>query len=204
MDTVDHQVHTALPAASVETLSPAQRALLERIQAFSFDDGAPALPFADRLARENDWSPRHAQRAIEEYRRFIFLATVAGHPVTPSDQVDQVWHLHLLYTRLYWSRFCAEVLQHDLHHQPTVGGPEEGRKFARWYERTLASYRQYFGDPPSDIWPAAAIRFGDDIHHVRVNLKRNIVVSKTQLRCAMELGTAAILALLLIASSWMS
>ena len=204
MDTVDLQVRTALLAEKAETLPPAEHALLERIQAFSFDDGAPALPFADRLARENGWGPRHAQRAIEEYRRFVFLAIVAGHPVTPSDQVDQVWHLHLLYTRHYWNTFCATILRHDLHHQPTVGGPEEGRKFARWYEGTLASYRRYFGNPPSDIWPAAAIRFGDDTHHARVNLRRNIIISKTQLGCVIELATAAVLALLLVASGWMS
>ena len=36
-----------------------------------------------------------APGAIEEYRKFVFLALVAGHQITPSDQVDQVWHLHL-------------------------------------------------------------------------------------------------------------
>lgn len=204
MDTIDLREQIALQVQSTETLSPAEHALLGRIQAFFFDDGVPALSFADRLARENDWSPRYAQRAIEEYRRFMFLAIVAGHPVTPSDQVDQVWHLHLLYSRLYWNKFCAEVLRHDLHHQPTVGGPEEGRKFVRWYERTLASYRRYFGEPPSDIWPAAAIRFGNDPHHVRVSLRRNIIVPRAQLGYAIEFGTAAIVVLLLIASSWIS
>ena len=73
--------------------------LLNRIQAFSFDEDECALPFADRLARENQWSDMHAERVISEYRRFMFLAMVASHPVTPSDEVDQVWHLHLLYTR---------------------------------------------------------------------------------------------------------
>ncbi|MCX5952813.1 MAG: hypothetical protein NTZ40_04815 [Cyanobacteria bacterium] len=36
-----------------------------------------------------------APGAIEEYRKFVFLALVAGHQITPSDQVDQVGHLHL-------------------------------------------------------------------------------------------------------------
>ena len=56
-----------------------------------------ALPFAARLARENGWSDAHAARVMEEYRRFCFLATTAGHEVTPSDAVDQAWHLHLTY-----------------------------------------------------------------------------------------------------------
>ena len=30
-----------------------------------------------------------ARRVIREYKRFTFLAMEAGHPVTPSDPVDQ-------------------------------------------------------------------------------------------------------------------
>jgi hypothetical protein len=168
--------------------------------AFSFDEGTPALPFEARLARENGWTRDYTRRAIEEYRRFMFLAAVAGHPVTPSDQVDQVWHLHLLYTRSYWDRFCKVVLQQRVDHEPTEGGREEGRKFLRWYGRTLASYCRYFGEPPADIWPAAPIRFGDDLHHVRVNLKRVLVIPKARFGRFLELGTAAILIAALVIS----
>ena len=93
-----------------------QRELYGRIKAFCFDDGEAVFPFALRLARDNGWSKAYTARAIAEYRKFAFLAVVAGHPVTPSDQVDQVWHLHLLYTRSYWKRFCQEVLKRPLHH----------------------------------------------------------------------------------------
>ena len=58
-----------------------------------------ALPFAERLARENGWSRSHAERVVGEYKRFCFLAATAGHTVTPSDAVDQAWHLHLTYSR---------------------------------------------------------------------------------------------------------
>ncbi|MEZ6192343.1 MAG: hypothetical protein R3C45_13785 [Phycisphaerales bacterium] len=47
---------------------------------------------------------------VNEYRRFCYLAIAAGHTVTPSDEVDQAWHLHLLYTRDYWEDFCPNVL----------------------------------------------------------------------------------------------
>lgn len=75
---------------------------------------------------------------VDEYRRFAFLAIEAGHPVTPSEEVDQAWHL--TYTRSYWQRFCGETLKCELHHEPTQGGPAEGRKFHDWYSRTLESY----------------------------------------------------------------
>ncbi len=158
-----------------------RQALLKRIQAFQFDEGGEELTFAQRLARENGWSSAFTERAIEEYRRFMFLAVVAGHSVTPSDQVDQVWHLHLTYTRSYWQRWCRVVLRTDVHHGPTKGGRSEREKFHDWYVQTLDSYRLVFeADAPADLWPNSARRFGDDICFQRINTKRNWVVPKPQ------------------------
>lgn len=155
-----------------------QRELLDRIDAFQFDASGASLSFPRRLARENDWTHETAHRAIREYRRFLFLAMQAGHPVTPSDQVDQVWHLHLCYTRSYWTRLCGEVLGAPLHHEPTQGGATEGEKFDDWYARTVESYRRFFGEPPADLWPPASTRFGEDLHFRRVNVRRAWVVPK--------------------------
>ncbi len=133
--------------------------------------GPVQLTFTERLARENGWEPAFAGRVVEEYRRFVFLAMTAGHPVTPSEHVDQAWHLHLTYTRSYWERFCNGVLPRPLHHEPTKGGADEGEKFDGQYNRTLESYERAFGDAaPSDIWPPASIRFGHDLQQVRVNV----------------------------------
>lgn len=83
-----------------------------------------------------------------------------NYPVTPSEVVDQVWHLHLVYTRSYWQGLCGRVLGQELHHGPTQGGTAEQAKFVDWYARTLESYRRIFGEePPSEIWPEAAARF---------------------------------------------
>jgi hypothetical protein len=171
--------------------------LLNRIQAFSFDERECALPFADRLARENQWSDMHAERVISEYKRFIFLAMVAGHPVTPSDEVGQVWHLHLLYTRSYWKRFCGEVLRRELHHDPTTGGRSETSKFEHWYDQTLDSYHRFFGAPPQDIWPNAAVRSGEDLDYARVNTRRNCVIPMTWVR--VFYGAAILVALFMLA-----
>ncbi len=129
--------------------------LLKRIEAFELDDPKAKLPFTARLAREQGWTHAFAGRVVREYKRFVALAAVAGHPVSPSDPVDQVWHLHLVYTKSYWQDLCRDVLGKELHHFPTTGGHEESAKFEDWYARTLESYRQWFGaEPPADIWPA--------------------------------------------------
>jgi hypothetical protein len=160
-----------------------QAGLYDRIMKFEFDRGGSVFPFSARLARENGWSRAYTARVITEYRRFVFLAFAAGHPVSPSDQVDQAWHLHLLYTRSYWQEFCGETLGMPFHHQPTEGGAEERVKFAEWYAQTLESYRAFFDQkPPEDIWPGAGIRFGQDIRFERVNRARSWIVRKPWVR----------------------
>lgn len=151
-----------------------------------------ALAFATRLARENGWSDVHAARVIEEYRRFCFLAVTAEHEVTPSDAVDQVWHLHLTYTRDYWERFCPEALGRPLHHDPTAGGPEERSRFFEQYAQTLKSYERVFGKmPPADIWPAAAQRFVEDPEARRVHPRDTIIIPRKKARL-MPLAIAAV------------
>ncbi|WP_443026122.1 glycine-rich domain-containing protein, partial [Sphingomonas sp. CCH9-H8] len=73
-----------------------------------------------------------------------------GAGATPSDAVDQAWHLHLTYTRDYWEHFCPDVLGRALHHGPTAGGADEHRRYYRQYAETLARYEAAFGiAPPS-------------------------------------------------------
>lgn len=120
--------------------------------------GEAAEAFLARLAREQAWSRAEAGQAIVEYRRFCFLACVAGHEATPSEEVDAVWHLHLLHTRDYWQRFCVQALGTELHHGPTRGTVDAAR-YREQYAMTLQSYEAFFGPPPVRWWPDAARRF---------------------------------------------
>jgi uncharacterized protein (TIGR04222 family) len=179
-------------------MNPEQTVLWKRIQAFRFDEPGIELHFAARLARENGWGADYARRVVEEYRRFMFLAAAAGHPVTPSDEVDQAWHLHMTYTRSYWERFCGETLGKRIHHEPTRGGLREGMKFEADYERTRASYRRFFeGDPPADVWPAPRTRFGPESRGRRLDVDRYVLLSKGALLLAGLLLLAAATALCL-------
>jgi hypothetical protein len=136
--------------------------LLEKIMGFELDEPGSQLPFTARLAREQGWTHVFAGRVVTEYKRFVALAMLAGHPVTPSVEVDQAWHLHLVYTRSYWHGLCRDVLGRDLHHGPTAGGTEENAKFGKWYQQTVDSYLRFFGHaPPTDIWPSPKKRFAN-------------------------------------------
>lgn len=161
----------------------AQEQLRTRLAAFSIDDPEAAFPFSARLARENSWSLEYTKRVLEEYKRFLFLAMTAGHPVTPSVEVDQAWHLHLTYTRSYWEELVPTVLGLPLHHGPTKGGRAEGEKFHDWYARTLESYQRLFGESaPEDIWPSAQTRFSRAARIRQVSEATHWVIRKPEWR----------------------
>lgn len=141
--------------------------------------GDASLTFRQRLMRENGWSEELTERVLDEYRRFCFLAATSAVELTPSDAVDQVWHLHLTYTRDYWERFCPQVLHRPLHHGPTSGGDVERSRFFDQYALTLHRYEQVFGTaPPKDIWPGAARRLLDDPRARRVHPRDGIIISR--------------------------
>lgn len=150
-----------MPDCVVDALpwTPDLRALQARTEAHPFDPGDP-LGFTRRLARDHAWPLPFAQGAVREYGRFCFLAVATRQEVTPSEEVDEVWHLHLCHTRDYWDVWCASVLRMPLHHQPTRGGAAEQARFRARYAETLALYEAFFGPPPMQFWPATHRRFG--------------------------------------------
>ncbi|MEZ5825273.1 MAG: hypothetical protein R3C97_11200 [Geminicoccaceae bacterium] len=167
--------------------------LWQAIEAMPLEADDRPLSFVRRLARENGWTPDHAHRSIEEYKRFVYLAMRAPHPVTPSEDVDQVWHLHLTYTASYWQDMCGKVLGRPLHHNPTDGGEVEDRKFVEQYKRTLASYERAFeAEPPADIWPSAEQRFSGAGELLWIDRSRYWLVRKPDKVLAGGAGLAAL------------
>src|SRR5262245_44325073 len=132
------------------------QALLSRLEAFEFDTLGAVAPFSRKLAAEQNWPPHYTKRVIQEYRRFLFLAATSDGVMSPSPAVDAAWHLHLTYTRSYWDGLCRQVLGRELHHEPSLGGGAESRRYQQYYRDTVVRYTAEFGEtPPADIWPAA-------------------------------------------------
>lgn len=167
--------------------------LWRALAAMRIEPEGASLTFVKRLARENGWSRAYAEQVVEEYRRFLYLAATGDAPVTPSDQIDQAWHLHLAYTRHYWEELCARIIGRPLHHGPTAGGGAEGRKYRNLYGDTLARYRDTFGsEPPADIWPPTEQRFGSSYQWV--DRSRNFVLPRRTVSMAGLAGGAVLLA----------
>lgn len=173
-------------------------ALWARIEAHPFERPSIALDFTRRLARQLGWSLDMARTAVGEYRRFCFLAMVSrGHPMTPSEEVDEVWHLHLTFTRDYWERWCGNALRRPLHHDPTEGGPAENARYRAQYAETLALYERYFGPPPEAFWPGTAQRFAGAPRYRQVDGARMFVLPRPRLprlsRASLLAGVIALL-----------
>ncbi|MBV8500148.1 MAG: TIGR04222 domain-containing membrane protein [Paucibacter sp.] len=136
--------------------------------------------------------PQEVCAAIEEYRRFCLLAISGTQLAVPSDAVDQVWHLHLTFTRDYWQRFCPEVLGRDLHHEP--GDAASSALMRERYAQTLACYAETFGPPPEAWWPSTRERFA--ARRRSVDLRRHWLLPRLRLTLWIG-GTAALAAFIL-------
>jgi hypothetical protein len=147
--------------------------LWDKISSFEFDTPEAILPFSSRLARDHFWSEEYTHRVLNEYLRFVYLAVITTETLTPSNDVDEAWHLHLSYTRSYWDDLCKNILGRPLHHDPTEGGPEASKFYQERYARTLERYRLVFEqDPPADIWPDVVSRFSPESGYRTVSLNR--------------------------------
>lgn len=156
--------------------------LWNKLKSFKLDEKDAQLTFSDRLARENGWNKNYTLRVIEEYKKFLFMCCTSPTSVTPSDPVDQVWHLHLTYTKSYWTDLCKNTLNTEIHHNPTKGGENERQKFNSFYTGIQKLYKEKFGTaPPPDIWHDNQTRF-NDINFQRVNLSHYWIIKKPNIK----------------------
>ncbi len=72
----------------------------------------------DRVLSETGMSADRVADAVDEYRKFLFLAALGTSRMSMcSKDVDEVWHAHILFTNEY-AGFCFSVYGGYLHHAP--------------------------------------------------------------------------------------
>jgi hypothetical protein len=140
-----------LRAYHFENLVPLH--MLDHVVAALGGGDASTRAFANKLARKLGWSSSFASRAIEEYRKFVYLGVVSDFSVTPPKVIDQVWHEHILFSRAY-REFCRDVLQHDFDHNPELlPSDQQIERYEAQYHATLDLYRTEFNTtPPVAFW----------------------------------------------------
>ena len=97
-----------------------------------------------RLISKKGWTEQHAARMVEEYREYLTL--FYHHPgdelVPPTQDLDDVWHEHILDTQRYASD-CDRMFGRFIHHVP---GLEHGtERHTEGLQRTRKHWWQLFG-----------------------------------------------------------
>ena len=100
-----------------------------------------------RLVKQGFY-PDRADTAIFRYRQFLFLCAKYDDN-TPTVDVDEVWHAHILFTRQY-ADDCRAVFGTFLHHDPGTGDPGDEAKFRKVFQRTKDRIVAEFG--PLGAW----------------------------------------------------
>jgi hypothetical protein len=82
----------------------------------------------------------------QKYRRFLFLCGTHARAVIPTQDVELLWHPHILDTMKY-REDCQEVFGFFLDHYPYFGLNGDQIELQTAFEWTCAIYENTFGDP---------------------------------------------------------
>lgn len=147
--------------------------------------GVQADLFLQKLQQQNGWDKGFCLQAIEEYKRFVYLMSVSNTPITPSVIVDEVWHLHLTFSRNYWDDMCKDLLGCNLHHDPATASEEVTMQ--NQYDLTLEVYHDTFNEsPPKTHWPHVETK-----QTGRTIVKPALVLAKLAIACSLLFTTTA-------------
>ena len=113
----------------------------------------------NRLVYIEGWTVKAAKTAIALYRNFLYL--LLKYPdklILPSQEIDEVWHAHILHTREY-REFCDLVFGRYIDHSPSE------HKLNAQFEVMQDLYNTEFGNYIFHIR-----RFG--LGYIRIMLKK--------------------------------
>lgn len=157
------------------TLNRMNTPLWTSILAFDFDAPLSEYGFTTRLSKENYWTRNFTDKAILEYKKFMYLAATSDLMVSPSEMVDVVWHQHLIFTQSY-ADFC-NLLGKQIQHVPSTHNRADFIKFQQAKERTTKLYHQEFGEQPKDIWEYADMYAPLELPKSDLKLRTVIIIS---------------------------
>lgn len=90
------------------------------------------------------WQMNDAIICLQRYKNFLWLQKkYIGTPLVPTREIDECWHNHILFTRLY-VRDCLQIFGHYLHHDPFPIG-QDTTELIQDYLNTKTLYEAEFG-----------------------------------------------------------
>ncbi len=115
-------------------------------------------PVKARLYSEG-WITEEVEAGILEYRKFLYLFGTGTDRLVPwSQELDHVWHTHILMTRKY-ADDCYSLFGQMLHHEPALMRGSD--RYRESYAATTAAFQQHF-HPPADASTMAKRHYQED------------------------------------------
>lgn len=96
----------------------------------------------------NGWTEEDADRAIQSFKRFFYLAGMNDDSVgvVPTKAIDCVWHAFILHTKAY-ERTCRDLFGRFVHHDPSDSSKEDKALLKEGFENTKTRYESIFLEP---------------------------------------------------------
>jgi hypothetical protein len=95
-----------------------------------------------------NWKPEFTDEMEVEYKRFLHLnKKYPNAGIVPTDDIDEIWHYHILDTRSY-IKDSNEVFGGYFHHFPYFGlrGEQDEQNLKNAFEETKDLYEREFGE----------------------------------------------------------
>eukprot|EP01039_Chlorochromonas_danica_P003002 gene3002-3276_t len=105
-----------------------------------------------QLLKIRGWREDRVDEAITAYAEFLTLLITSGEDLSPTDEIDKVWHAHILHTRDYEAFNTKYSPGKKLHHDPLRSLDQDARKFRAI--KTIELYKSTFGHerPKGKAW----------------------------------------------------
>ncbi|ODA29245.1 hypothetical protein [Planctopirus hydrillae] len=137
-------MNASVQALKEMTAEDLHRSVLEKYAIAKDHDLSRVVDFM--VFREKS-DEKEVYEAIEEYRKHIAILAVytpLGYEIPISDDVDPVWHTHVLHTGDYLS-LCNKLGCGFIHHQPFVFRAEAEAIMPTYREVTCELHKKHFG-----------------------------------------------------------
>jgi hypothetical protein len=96
---------------------------------------------------EAEWTHQRTMQAIAQYKQFLYLIYLyPNHSLVPTQDIDRVWHHHILDTMKY-AQDCQLLFGRFIHHFPYFGqrGESDRQALQIAFKQTQALFQEHFG-----------------------------------------------------------
>lgn len=101
------------------------------------------------ISKYHRWTNEYTIKLMTEYERFMILRANFDN-ISPSDNIDKLWHFHILSTQKY-AEYCINKFGRIIHHNPLDALDQKKRN--ERLQNTIMYYKKKFGEfKYPEIW----------------------------------------------------